>query len=148
MTKQTASAPKSIGRQLNFAAGLGSAVCNRLLEPHGLSLAQWAVLQCLWRNGDLGVKEIARLTGNAPPAASRIVDRMMTAGLVQRSVDAGDRRAVVVGLTERSEEMRGSQGVFEEVNAVLLEGFSEVEVEALFGLLERVEKNGRGWLEG
>lgn len=93
------------------------------------------------------MKEIARLTGNAPPAASRIVDRMMTAGLVKRSVDAGDRRAVVVGLTERSEAMRGLTGVFEEVNTVMLDGLSDAEAAALFTLLERVEQNGRGWLE-
>lgn len=141
-----ASIPKSIGRQLNLAASAGSAVCNRLLEPHGLTLAQWAVLSCLWHNDALSVKDIAQLTGNAPPAASRIVDRMVAADLLIRKQNAQDRRAVTVGLSEKSEALRPLMTIFEEVNAILLADLDPVEVETLFDLLARVDRTGRAWL--
>lgn len=137
----------SIGRQLNFAAGAGNAVCNKLLEPHGLSLAQWAVLQSIWRNGNLSVKEIARLTGNAPPAASRIIDRMVSAGLLVRQPDQEDRRAVTVDVTEKGEDLRPLMGVYEAVNEVLLADLSEAQITQLFALLEKVEQSGRKWID-
>lgn len=144
-TKRT-TAPHSIGRQLNFAAGAGTAVCNRILEPHGLSLSQWAVLSSLWRNGPLGIKDIAKLTGNAPPAVSRIVDRMIAAGLLERNPVKKDRRSVEIGLSANGEALRPLQHVFEEVNAVLLSDFTPDETAVLFALLARAEANGRRWL--
>jgi DNA-binding MarR family transcriptional regulator len=146
MDRTIPTAPPSLGRALNFAAGAGSAVCTRLLEPHGLSLAQWAILSSLWRNGDLGVTELSRLTGNAPPAVSRIVDRMVSAGLLLRRPDPDDRRAVRIGLSPRAEALRPLHGIYREVNEILLHGFSPDEAATLEALLRRVERNGRDWL--
>lgn len=146
MTTKKPDAPKSLGRSLNFTASVGNAVVARLLEPHGLTLAQWAVLSSLWRNGPLGVNELARLTGNAAPAVSRLVDRMVRAGLLDRQTDPADRRAVKIGLTARTEAMRPLATIWQEVNAVLLAGLDEGEAERLFELLGRVEAAGRDWL--
>ncbi|MEQ8655992.1 MAG: MarR family winged helix-turn-helix transcriptional regulator [Hyphomicrobiales bacterium] len=147
MTRKIPTAPMSIGRQLNFSAGAGNAVCNKLLEPHGLTLAQWAVLQSIWRNGDLSVKEIAKLTGNAPPAASRIVDRMVAAGLLVRQPDQHDRRAVTVNVTDKGEKLRPLMSIYEQVNAVLLAELSEAQIKQLFELLQQVERSGRKWID-
>lgn len=146
MTTKDVTAPPSLGRQLNFAAGAANAVVARLLAPHGLSLAQWAVLQCLWRNGSLKLSDIARLTGNDPPATSRLVDRMVNAGLVERKVDSTDRRAVTVGLAPKGEGLRQLQGVYEQVNEVLMKDLAPDERESLFSLLQRIERSGREWL--
>ncbi len=141
-------APPSIGRQLVFAAATGKTVCSRLLEPHGLSLAQWATLSSIWRNGPMNVKALAEMTGNAPPAVSRLVDRMIVAGLLIRQTDPDDRRAVVIGLSEKAEALRPLQNIYQEVNAILLAGFSAQEQEALEGLLHRLDQTGRSWLRG
>lgn len=148
MSPKSLSIPKSIGRQLIFAASAASAVGNRILEDHGLTLAQWAVLQCLWRNGELSVKDISRLTGNTPPAASRIVDRMVAAGLLLRRQNAADRRGVTIALSERAEGMRELTEVFQQVNDILLSDLTETEAEQLFDLLARTERAGRDWLDG
>lgn len=148
MANKSPSAPQSIGRSLNFAASTGSTVANKLLAPHGLGLAQWAVLVTLWRNGPLGVKQIAELTGNAPPAVSRIVDRMVQNGLLVRQTDLQDRRAVVVGLSDQGEKLRDLQTVYEEVNRILLADLSDKDAALLFELLERVQISGKGWLMG
>lgn len=137
--------PRSLGRALNFAAGAGNAVCTQLLAPHDLSLAQWAVLNCLWLNGPLGVKALAELTGNAPPATSRLVDRMITGGLLTRTQSTEDRRAVTVDVTARGAALRETHEIYKEVNAVLLDGFTEAEAEALFAQLARIEANAAAW---
>jgi DNA-binding MarR family transcriptional regulator len=148
MAGKKLSAPDSVGRALNFTASTGAAVANRLLAPHGLGLAQWAVLVSIWRNGALSVKEIAELTGNAPPAASRIVERMVQGGLLVRRTDPADRRAVVVGLSARGEALRPLHDIYEEVNRILLAELSVEEARTLFDLLDRVQMSGRRWLGG
>ena len=146
MESKILATPRSIGRQLNFAAGAGSAVSTRLLEAHGLTLAQWAVLSSLWRNGALSIKDLAKLTGNASPATSRIVDRMIAEDLVVRRPDVSDRRAVVIGLSEKGEQLRRVQDLYKKVNSILMSDLSSAEQETLFELLERVEHAGRSWL--
>ncbi len=140
-------APVSIGRKLNFAAATGSAVTNKLLEPHGLSLAQWAVLVSIWRNGPLSGKQIAELTGNEASATSRIIDRMVKNGLLVRQTVEQDRRSVVVTLTEHAKAMRDLQYIYQQVNATLLQDFSTQEVDQLFALLDRLETAGKNWLK-
>lgn len=139
--------PHSLGRQLNFAAGAGNAVVARILAPHGLTLAQWAVLQCLWRNGALKLMDIARLTGNEPPATSRLVDRMIAADLVVREADPADRRAVTIQLAPKGEALRHLQTVYVQVNDVLMRDLTPDEQAALFALLAKVEKAGRAWAD-
>lgn len=138
--------PYSIGRQLNLATSASNALVSKLLEPHDLSLAQWAVLSSLWQNGELSVKSLAEITGNAPPATSRIVDRMLSGGFVERSQNRHDRRAVTVGLSQKGEDLRHLQSIYEEVNAILLEPLSPEESENFFKLLNSVEQAGRTWL--
>ncbi|MEO9539337.1 MAG: MarR family transcriptional regulator [Lentilitoribacter sp.] len=147
MEYKSPSAPKSIGRQLNFSAGVSTSVITQILRPYDLSLAQWAVLSCIWRNGALGIKDIAELTGNAPPAASRIVDRMVSNGLLLREEAKADRRGVVINLTAKGEDLRVLQFVFEQVNDVILKDFSQADQDKLFELLSRAEQNGCNWLK-
>ncbi|WP_183073284.1 MarR family winged helix-turn-helix transcriptional regulator [Roseinatronobacter ekhonensis] len=147
MATKNPTAPTSLGRELNFAAGAGNAVVARLLAPYDLSLAQWAVLQTLWRNGPLKLVEIARLTGNAAPATSRLVDRMVDAGLVTRSEVPQDRRTVTVAVAPRGEELRHLQDIYQQVNAVLMRDLTPEDADRLFNLLARVERAGRDWLD-
>ncbi|SNY92530.1 DNA-binding transcriptional regulator, MarR family [Cohaesibacter sp. ES.047] len=143
MSTKRLNPPRSLGRLLNFTTGAVNNMSARVLEPHGLSLAQWVVLSALWRNGDLSVKELSGYTGNAPPATSRIVDRMIAAGLLVRVTDTKDRRAVVIGLTQKGRNLRHLENFYEDINAMFLEGFSEDEKNTLFSLLERIEETGQ-----
>lgn len=140
-------APRSLGRLLNRNTSQINAIANKSLEPYGFGLAQWVILLVLWHKGKMGIKALAAHTGNAAPATSRIVDRMIEADLLVRQTDPSDRRAVVVALTEKGESLRDLSTFFEEMNSILLKGFSEDEANLLFELLERTEQNGRLWLE-
>ncbi|WP_306118628.1 MULTISPECIES: MarR family transcriptional regulator [unclassified Roseitalea] len=143
MTSKKLTPPPSLGRALNYATGACNALCQHMLAPHDLTLAQWVILSALWRRDGLPVGEVAEYTGNNGPAVSRILDRMEDKGLVARQQDAGDRRAVRVWLTERSEGLRHLQTFWRQVNERLLEGVSDEDVQRLFGLLGRIERNAR-----
>lgn len=146
MTIKNSPASPSLGRQLVFAASMAKAVCNRILEPHGLGLAQWAVLVSIWQRGPMGIKDLALMTGNEPPAVSRLIDRMIAAGLVDRQTNGNDRRAVVIVMTPKGEALRHLQTVYEEVNEVLLAGLAEDKRAELMMLLNKLHANGQVWL--
>jgi DNA-binding MarR family transcriptional regulator len=135
--------PRSLGRYVNFAASTVNAMCNALLARYDLTLAQWVVLSALWQKDDLSVSEVADYTGNAGPAASRILDRMVEKGLLVRRQDVADRRSTRVMLTDRGEALRPLRSFYEEVNAVLLAGLDADDADALYALLERVTTNAR-----
>lgn len=140
-TNKPMAPPKSLGRLLNYSTNACNALCQSLLEEHGLTLRQWVILSALWRRDGQSVNALADYSGTAAPAASRIVERMVESGLVRRETVPNDRRAVTVKLTERGRSLNHLHDFYARVNAILLEGFSETEAGALFGLLERVEQN-------
>ena len=145
MTTKIPERPRALGRSLNFASGACNSVCQALLDPHGITLAQWVILSALWREDQLTVADLASYSGNAAPATSRIVDRMAERGLVSRQNDPKDRRAVRVVLTQKGQALDHLAQMHEMVNTVMLDGISEEDASTLFALLERTEANARAW---
>lgn len=73
-----------------------------LFAEHGLSGRQYNVLRALRRAGGPGLTagEVARQMTDPAADTTRLVDRLVRAGLAAREADAHDRRAVRVRLTE------------------------------------------------
>lgn len=137
----------SIGRQLNFATGRMNALCSQILDPHGLSLPQWVILSCLWRDGDLTVGALSKLIGSGFPATSRIIDRMVSRGLIARRQDETDGRIAIVSATDKARELKHLANFYETINKVLFAGFSAKERKQSFDLLHRMETNAKRALE-
>jgi MarR family transcriptional regulator, organic hydroperoxide resistance regulator len=65
-----------------------------------LTLAQYYVLAQLREQETLGVCQLADGAGVAPPTATRLIDGLERAGLVERGRSQSDRRTVLVSLTD------------------------------------------------
>ncbi len=70
------------------------------LERHDVTVPQWVVLRSLLDREHTSLNELARAIGVDNGALSRMVERLLQKGLVLRETDAGNRRAVRIGLTE------------------------------------------------
>lgn len=109
------------------------------LRAHRLSFDQWRVLQRLAAAGPRTMRELrdeARVTG---PTLTRVVDRLAERALVYRNVDAGDRRRVVVHLSDRGRQLY--EGLRPDVGRLeknTLAPLSAEEAELLGRLLERL----------
>ncbi|MFK7966808.1 MAG: MarR family winged helix-turn-helix transcriptional regulator [Burkholderiaceae bacterium] len=147
MTTNKRKIPQSIGRQLNFTTGRMNALCQQVLDPHDLTLPQWAILSCLWRDEALTIGALSELVGTGLPAASRIVDRMVERDLVNRRRDDADGRITVVTLTDSGRELNHLADFYETINAKLFKGFSAKERQLAFELLQRMESNAHSALE-
>jgi MarR family 2-MHQ and catechol resistance regulon transcriptional repressor len=66
----------------------------------GLGLSDFAVLELLLNKGPQPVNTVGRRVLLASGSITAAVDRIEARGLVRRTVDAGDRRARIVELTD------------------------------------------------
>ncbi|MFK8076599.1 MAG: MarR family winged helix-turn-helix transcriptional regulator [Granulosicoccus sp.] len=147
MATKKSTPPRSIGRQLNFTTARMNALCLHKLEPHGLSLPQWVILSCLWRDGNQTVGTLSNLIGTGLPATSRIIDRMVDRGLVARRRDETDKRITMVSATEKALELNHLANFYDTINKALFVGFSSEEREQAFDLLRRMELNAKSAID-
>ncbi|MBN9111344.1 MAG: winged helix-turn-helix transcriptional regulator [Pseudonocardia sp.] len=70
------------------------------------SLDQWRVLDLLSDGAGHPMTEIATQVAVPAPTLTKIVDRMVDAGMVHRRADDADRRRVLVLLTDSGTELR------------------------------------------
>lgn len=71
----------------------------------GLSMPQFSVLMQLHHRGACGMSEVSERFEITPAAASQLVDKLVQSGLIVREEDPSDRRAKLLNLTEKGEEL-------------------------------------------
>ncbi len=77
----------------------------RKLADKGVTVAQWNVLVALYRDDGSTVGEIARFVETDVAAVSRLVDRLVEKGLLERGTDPASRRRVPLDLTPAAREL-------------------------------------------
>jgi DNA-binding MarR family transcriptional regulator len=101
MARATADGQLDVGSAETGLAVLIEA-CERAVEDLGSSVppAQMRALLTIDRAGSLNLSRLAGALGASASAASRLVDRMQTAGLLTRDRAAASRREIVLVPTE------------------------------------------------
>ena len=79
-----------------------------LLESIGLTYPQYLVMLVLWEQDGRPVRDIASRLQLSPHALSPMLRRLVSAGFVERQVDAADGRVVNVVLTSRGRELESA----------------------------------------
>lgn len=120
------------------AAQAVARVTRERLAPHGVTPAQYAVLQVLWeRDGQSGAELGGRLVLDSATMTG-VLDRLEKQGLVRRSATAGDRRVHLISLTEAGRAQRAPlQAVMDAINADLVRQLG-AEADGLGPLLRRL----------
>lgn len=79
----------------------------RIRPAAGLSMPQFIALRAL-RHGPLSAGQLAQRFGVSRPTVTRMVDGLVKKGLVERHVDAGDRRVALTSLTAEGRALHES----------------------------------------
>jgi len=118
-----------------------------VFSKYAITTEQWRVLACIKSRGPLRPVDIASLLERAPNSMSMLVDRMVKAGLVRRTRDRKDRRAVFVSLTNKGKEAvePAVPAGWEFINR-LLSPLSYDEQRALASTLEKIKCELTGFL--
>ncbi|NMH74595.1 MarR family transcriptional regulator [Bacillus sp. RO2] len=112
---------------------------SKLLEVHGVTPAQYGVLNCLWKEGQLSPKQIGAMVYLEAPTISGILDKMQKANLIERSVDPNNRRNVLVTATPKSYEIKEKvESATSDMNNKVLQNLSDKEQDGLKKGLETI----------
>ncbi|MEU9160262.1 MarR family transcriptional regulator [Streptomyces sp. NPDC048424] len=88
--------------------------------------------------------DIARLTGLTSGSATRLVDRMVKAGVVERHADPNDRRRSLVSLSPEARERIGAAwDTPGRAFGAVLESYSDTELTVIADYLHRAAEVGR-----
>lgn len=112
------------------------------LREAGLEPGQPKLLEYLCRYGACPQRKLANYFEIDSAAVSRMLDGMEREGLIFRRTNAVSRRSNLVEVTEKGRQAYQIwQQCCQEMEQVLLQGFSQKEKEALFGYLSRIYQN-------
>lgn len=114
----------------------------RRLRVYDVTLSQWSILKQLWRQEGRSQVELQRLVGLERATVNGLVQRMARSDLIQFRADPVDKRVQRIFLTERGKGLQSvTTSLEEEVNALVLEGFSNDERIFFVSLLGRAFHN-------
>lgn len=109
---------------------------DRRARDLGLTRAQWRVLAYLTRNEGINQSALAEILEIEPITLVRQLDRLESAGLIERRLDSADRRVRLLHLTGKARPvLERMRDVSMDVRGEALEDFSRAEQEALIETL-------------
>jgi DNA-binding MarR family transcriptional regulator len=88
-----------------LAARLSAALSRVYAERFGISIPEWRVIAHLAQHRKVSVREVQARVGMDKSKVSRAAARLETAGLVEKRVNAGDRRLVALSLTRKGRRL-------------------------------------------
>jgi DNA-binding MarR family transcriptional regulator len=139
---QLTSASRAFGRLVHAHSTVRAELEIELEGKHGLAVTEFSVLLTLSKEPDRQMRrvDIADAVRLSPSGITRLLDRLMADGLVEKGDCAEDARVSYARLTDKGfERCRAAAPIYDAaVDGVLTGRLSEEELETLTDLLERL----------
>jgi DNA-binding MarR family transcriptional regulator len=87
------------------ASQLLSGEFHAVVVEQGYSVSEWRVMATLATNEPLSIGRIAQITTMKQPTVTRLLDRMVAKGTIERLSQEGDRRITLIALTPLGNEL-------------------------------------------
>src|SRR3954468_24911030 len=134
--------PFALGREIYEVSRTIRRHFDRRARAMGFTQAQWAALWHLDRNEGISQSGLADILEMQPISLARILDRMESAGLIERRPDPDDRRAVQLFLTPQAGPiLKVLHKIADEVRTIAARGLTDAEQMQGGGRLQRVRAN-------
>lgn len=113
-----------------------------LMDDLNISQSELLFFSALDTCKGLSSPELAKNMGLSASRVSRVVDKLVVNGYLDRNTDATDRRAITLCLTSKGKIIRGKiDKVRNECEARLLESIASEEVEQFRGIISKIVLN-------
>lgn len=135
---------ESLGRQIYITSQEMRYFAERVLKPFNLTLEQFHLLKNVSPESGLTQRELCENAGKTPANLSRMLDRMESKLLVVRRENPVDRRASLVFLTNKGQELINEvlDGL-ESFSAQLTEGIHANDLQIVRKALAKMDDNIR-----
>lgn len=131
-----------LGYLIHDVSRLRRVTYDRELAPLGITRSQWWVLAFISRNDGLPQTQLANELDVGKVALGSLIDRLQTAGFVERRADEKDRRVKRVFLTDNARQLIKEIGpINDSFNARILRGISREDLELTSRTLYAMKTN-------
>jgi len=131
-----------LGRMMANVGRLQATRLDQMMDEIGLFRGQAILLLLLGEQDEMTHSEIAERLQISPAAATKVIKRMEALGYVRRTADAQDERVSRVVLEDAGrEKIAQIQGVFERINALLVQGIPEEQLRVYREVLGKMHGN-------
>ncbi|MDK9737161.1 MarR family transcriptional regulator [Vibrio sp. D404a] len=129
----------SFGWMINVVANKASKDFDHELKQHGLTIALWPTLMCLWEEEGVTQKDIAIKSKVENSTTTRTLDKLEKLELVERRADPESRRSFRIYLTEKGKALEETLiPIPMRLNKELLNALDESEQQQMIGLLKKM----------
>ena len=123
------------------ASTKASAAFHAQVAEAGLPVSTWRILACLYPDAPTGINALAEACLTQQSTMTRQIDRLVQAGLVQRTASNQDRRRVSVRLTDKGRALaKDLTTTAKRHEAQTLSDLSSDEIAALKSALAKLTK--------
>lgn len=98
----------SFGWMINVIANQASKRFETELKQHGLTVALWPTMMCLWEEEGITQRDIAEKSKVENSTTTRTLDKLEKLGLVERQADPNSRRSFRIYLTDEGRAIKDS----------------------------------------
>ncbi|MCM0148620.1 MarR family transcriptional regulator [Photobacterium galatheae] len=129
----------SFGWMINVVAGKAEKMFDTELKKHGLSIALWPTLMCLWEEEGVSQRDIAAKAKVENSTTTRTLDKLEKLGLVERHPDPQSRRTFRIYLTQKGRELESVLTPIPlSINQHLLSALNAKEQQQMLALLQKI----------
>lgn len=129
----------SFGWMINVIANQAAKKFEVELKKHGLTVALWPTMMCLWEEEGITQRDIALKSKVENSTTTRTLDKLEKLGLVERQADPNSRRSFRIYLTEKGRAMEKDLLVLPaQVNRELLSSLDTDEQADMIRLLQKM----------
>ena len=137
------------GFQVSKIKQLGDRIFEKILAERGIEAfngAQGRILYVLFQEDGVPIKTVSEKSGLAITSLTTMLERMEKGGLILRKQDPADKRKTRLFLTDKARDLEKDYiAVSEVMGDIYYQGFTEEEVKAAEGYLDRIRLNLEGW---
>lgn len=129
----------SFGWMINVIANKASKDFDLELKKHGLTIALWPTLMCLWEEEGVTQRDIAEKSKVENSTTTRTLDKLEKLELVERRADPNSRRSFRIYLTEKGKALEEVLiPIPVKLNKELMEALDTDEQQQMLGLLKKM----------
>ena len=112
------------------------------VEGYNISPEEWALLLMLWDQDGQNPGEMSARTVRDPTTMTRLIDTMVTKGLVERVQDTNDRRRSKICLTTQGQSLQPALlGIALPMIKQALSGISQADLDTTVAVLAQIVEN-------
>lgn len=133
---------KSLGWLINVVALKLKNELDTGLKEHGLSIALWPTLMCLWEEEGVTQREIAIKSKVESSTTTRTIDKLVKLNLVERQDDPNSRRSFRIYLTDEGRALKDKLiHLPTQINEAALSSLNSEEQDQMISLLQKMVKD-------